>query len=201
MRAIVVALLIAACNPPQTAAEACRRQNAGNRFSRGLNRQNSAVADAVEDARCDAIEREERAEARERSAANAKAVAARREELARTRREPSTPELGATPAEVRVLCERQRGVFQLDPNGVFGCRVGGPLAFAGVVRDGRVVRVDGYFEGADLATTRARVSESMGPPTSETVSPEGFRVFVWEGTRAVVVTMYANGVRVSVSAP
>lgn len=205
MRAALLFLAIVSCVPPQTQAEACHRQNAANRFGRSINRQNSAVANAVEDSRCDAIEREERADARERASAESKAAAQRDArnaeldaQLATVRAAPSVPELGATTAEAKIMCERQRGNFAVA-EGRFGCRVGGPVVFAGTVDDGRIVQTDAYYEGADLGSARLKVSSALGSPRDEQVSPDGFRVFTWvEPDRVVVLTMYAKGVRLSV---
>jgi hypothetical protein len=115
--------------------------------------------------------------------------------LKEVRRSPKAPEIGATVAEARVICEQERGRF-VEREAVIGCRVGEPAIFACQVEDGQAVRCDIYFEGGDLVAHRASAEKQIGPPGSETVSPDGFRVYDWPqaGYR---LTMYPKGVRVT----
>lgn len=206
MRRLIVLLLLVGCRPANTASEQCRNQAAAARFSRGLNRQSSATADALESMRCDALERDELVERRESARQHAQQSAEQRTRtdtmhreldarLAEIRVAPNAPELGATLAEAKVICERQRGHFAAAPD-AFGCTVGGPLVFAGTVDVARVTRVDTYYEGADLTTARMRIEKDWGPPERELVSAEGFRVFLWRN-ESVALTMYPKGVRLS----
>lgn len=176
-----------------------------NRWARSTNDRTNPVADAVENARCDALAQGERQEARaaaqERRATNAartqqeQAAAA---ELASIRRRPEVPELGGTSAEARVLCERQRGAFSVNGESL-ACLVGGLPIFACATGGARLVRCDGYYEDADLTASRRTVEERLGPPETETVA-DGFRVFSWKSS-TVLMTMYPHGVRLSTILP
>jgi hypothetical protein len=140
--------------------------------------------------------------AREREDAEQQSAAAA--QLATLRASPRTPELGATMAEVRVLCVHQRGVFiDKEERAATGCKVAGVTIFACTLNDdNRVNRCDTYYEGGDLVSMRKRYEGDLGPPTSEDVSAEGFRIFTWESrTGTVSVTMYAKGVRVITARP
>lgn len=120
--AAVGLLALAGCQSPKSPSEACRQDAAWRQAARQLNGHQSATADAIESMRCDEIEREERRDARadasrraaatEQAAAEDEASRAKRDaELAGIRRSPHVPELGATPPEGRVLCQRQRGDY------------------------------------------------------------------------------------------
>lgn len=61
--AAVLALALIGCQPARTPSEACRRQNMAKRIGRSANP--DPRLDAIEDIRCDEMEREERREARE----------------------------------------------------------------------------------------------------------------------------------------
>lgn len=203
--AVLAFVVMASCTPAKSASEECRRQNAWRRVSRSSNP--NAVADALEDARCDQLEQNERVEARERKREEAAAA----QEQARVNRElnqevdarlaairtaPNAPELGGTMAEARALCEQQRGEF-VQKGLTIGCKVGGPPIFVAVLDDdARIVRIDTYYEGADLGMLRRKTESALGPIETEDVTPEGFRAFHWRrGT--VVVSMYRRGVRLT----
>jgi hypothetical protein len=169
------------------------------------------TAEAIQDARCDALAQEERQVAREdaRETREAEAAedarsneAARRDSarLAAIRAAPKVPELGSTIAESRVICEHQRGQFISKTDTTYTCRIVGLPLFACTIGDSlRTDRCDGYYEGAELADVRQKVESKFGPPTSETVDA-GFRVFGWETeSTSLYVKMYAQGVRVTTS--
>jgi hypothetical protein len=198
---LVLAFVLAACGGHNTRAEQCRTGNAIGRIGRAPN----AAANAVEDLRCDAIEREERGEARERerekaqeeARASAKQAALNAEldaALAQIRRAPRVPELGAPPGEARAICEAERGhVIARGP--IIECRVGGPAVFIATLNEDRVRRLDAFLEGEDLVRVRGAVEAEYGPPQRESVSSEGFRIFMWDA--GIAVTMYAKGVRLT----
>jgi hypothetical protein len=189
---VVMASIVMACGG-RSGADGCRTQAAVNRGVRGMNRQQNASADALEQMRCDELEREERSEHQAKDAERNDRESAQ----TRVRSFPKAPELNATSAEAKVICESQGGAF-VEEGAVLGCRVGGPVIFAGKTKDGRLVKVDTYFERGDLAAARRNAETMYGPPESENVSSEGFRVFLWRaGT--VAVTMYPKGVRVTVA--
>lgn len=118
--------------------------------------------------------------------------------LVAARRTPRVPELGATLPETRALCEQQRGVY-VNRLSTVGCHVGGATIFACTLdAESRADRCDGYYETADVATTRRAVEAAIGTPPKESVSADGFRVFEWvNGGEVVTVTMYAKGVRMT----
>jgi hypothetical protein len=63
-------------------------------------------------------------------------------------------------------------------------------------------KCDGYYEGQDLEQLRSAMAAAMGAPTSEAISPEGFRVFGWEGRGLnTYLTMNDRGVKVTTSLP
>jgi hypothetical protein len=118
--------------------------------------------------------------------------------LVSVRRAPRVPELGATLPETRVLCEQQHGAFTNDSSSA-ACRVGRQLIFACALdQASRADRCDGYYEAADVVTSRQALEAKLGLPPKESLSPEGFRVFEWaNGNETVSVTMYAKGVRMT----
>lgn len=208
---VLLFVLTVGCAAPQSRAEACRNGNSWNRVGRAANGKDNSTTNAVEDLHCDAVEaneqaagRERRAEQRAQEASDEQARVERQgsdrrlsAELENIRRAPSVPEVGATVAEAQVLCTQQRGTFVSKPAGV-GCRIRGLQLFACTMSDGQADRCDGYYEGADFAVTRRSVEAKLGPPTRESVSSDGFRVFEWSGgSETVVVTMYAKGVRMT----
>ena len=191
-------VLLVACKQPKTPSERCRLGNAIGRIGKEHNR----VADAIEDARCDQLEAEERAGARERAREEKENVAHRAALqgendalLTRIRQLPKTPELGATNAEAKVICERQRGLFETK-GATISCSVGGPVVFVALLESNRVTRLDTYYEGGDLTEARRTVSDLFGPHEREELTPDGFRAFIWkQGT--LVIAMYPRGVRMS----
>jgi hypothetical protein len=174
----------------------------GNAFGR-IGQKPDRLANAVEDAHCDGVEALERAEEREderdRRASDAETArlnAVTNAQLAEIRRLPKAPELGAPVAEAKAICAQERGQF-LTKGNAYSCSVGGPFVFAGNF-DGsnRITRLDVYYEGADLAASRRKTEELLGPVESETLTPEGFRAFLWRGG-TVAVAMYPKGVRLT----
>jgi hypothetical protein len=159
------------------------------------------------------LERQENAEARadreDRRRASAAAESSRRyqaelsrrasAELAAIRQAPNIPELGATIQEAKILCERQRGQFREDGI-VAACRVGGSLIFVCKVDQAHQFnRCDGYYESADLASSRREIERQLGtPPSRERVSSSGYRVFEWSGDKwLILITSYDRGVRMT----
>lgn len=199
---VVSFLALLGCAPAKSASESCRRGAAANRVSRSFSRAQNPVADAVEEARCDEMERDERRQAREDSkeeAARAEekqaqedAAQARRRAV---RRNPKSPELRSTLAESRIICDRQGARFSADA-GRYGCHLSGRLIFAGYLDEtGETTRVDTYFEDGDVNEARRRVEGELGPPGHEQVV-DGFRVFTWNlQTVTVLITSYERGVR------
>lgn len=173
-----------------------------------MGRQPDAAANAIEDARCDALARDERNEARYQREearrdrdehARAEAMSHRTDpELASIRANPRAPELGATLAEMRVICGGERGVLGRGDDWAT-CKVGGAAVFSCRLAGEQATRCDVFYEGADLPASRRRVESGLGsPPTSEAVNSSGFRVFRWElPDRLVSVAMFEHGVRVS----
>ncbi len=195
----------------ETAAERCRSSAAASQVMRGFSGKQNPVATALEDGRCDALEAQERSVEHQRNQERSADVTRRAEldrqvdvALAEIRRSPNVPEIGATVREGAVICERQRGAYserigsgpRFDDIAVVTCRVGGQPIFSCLVTEGRTTRCDAFYEGGDLAEARRRLQASLGPAETETVSDDGFRVFTWRNG-AVVLTMYATGVRVS----
>lgn len=87
----------AGCQPAKTPSEACRRQNAWNRVGRSTNP--DPRLDALENMRCDEMEREERRQAREdqqRAEDRAEREQARREVLAAVAPPPPEPKSAST---------------------------------------------------------------------------------------------------------
>lgn len=111
------------------------------------------------------------------------------------RRSPRVPEVGATVAEIRSLCQQQRAEF-VNRSAVLGCRIRNDQIFACTLdTDSRADRCDGYYESADIAASRQLVESKLGPPVHETVSGDGFRVFEWTtSNETITLTMYAKGV-------
>jgi len=198
------------CAPAKTPSEACRRQAAANRMGRSF--APDPRLDAIENIRCDEMEREERREAREdaREKAVAEAKASARADamnaaldakLAEIRAAPKVPELGATVAEAKIMCTQQRGAFSApDDNGIYACRVGGPAIFiCAADYDGLTTRCDGFFEGSDIAESRARIERDLGPADQQSIEG-GVRVASWKRGRILVrAMMYDRGVRLSVA--
>ena len=212
---VVVALVMASC-VPQSRAQSCRMGVAlGN-----INGKKSSAEVTLEEMRCDNIEAAETAneharrsnelEARRQAAqedaesarvwgAHARAVAQRRqadsEELASFRRRPNVPELGATPGEAKIACNRQRGEFH-EVNENVGCLVAGIRTFACRVESELLVRCDAYYEDGDLVDQRTRIERALGPAKQEVHG--GVRVFSWErGDELTTLKAYDRGVRVS----
>lgn len=156
--------------------------------------------------RCSVIEQHELASRRQRAAEDAeqerRANAERRAQDAQRatiRRRPKPPELRGTPAEASALCAQQMGKVVADDTKL-SCQVGGvPIFTCTLDSEQRFDRCDTYFEDGDILEFRKASQEQFGPPTSESVSPQGFRVWVWkEGNTTVAVGMYAHGVRTSI---
>lgn len=201
---VCFAVSSAACRPARTASERCRKVNALSRMTTPQ-RDRDRVAETLEDMRCDAMEHEERREARHREVldrereaqtedANRKLEAV----IAEIRRAPRVPELGSTRIEVRVLCEQQRAALY-EQGSVMTCAIRRVPLYTCTLDAGNIVdRCDGYFEAADLAAQRGSMTAQLGQPNREGVSADGFRFFGWSaGERSVVITMYPRGVRVT----
>ena len=136
----------------------------------------------------------DRASARERHRPGDSTVSA---QLAAIRQNPKVPELGATRAEAKVICERERGLW-VDKDDKVGCKVGGAVVFACAADELKMTRCTTYYEGAELTDWKERTIERLGAPESETISENGFRVFEWaNGTTSL--TMYERGVELTVS--
>lgn len=114
------------------------------------------------------------------------------------RRSPRVPDLGATIAEMRTLCEQQRGSY-VNRSSTIGCRVGADVLFACTLdSDSRADRCDGFYETADVVASRRAVENALGNAPKESLSAEGYRVFEWaNGNETVSVTMYSKGVRMT----
>lgn len=119
--------------------------------------------------------------------------------LLEIRKTPKPPQLGATVAEVKVICTNQRGIV-VEREDVVGCRVGGEAIFACKHADQQMYQCDTYYEAGDLGAFEAATEKEFGPPPEVRVGPDGFRVFSWPG-RGYVLTMYSKGVRVTLSKP
>lgn len=209
----------------QSASEHCWSQLRGSQFGSALsNQKRSEVADALERQRCTALEQEERAvdrvrraqraeneridaaqqqeERRRRDAVTRQQQAARAvnaAELAEVRRKPKVPEVGGTVAEAEVICGQQRGVSTVHEGKVI-CALDGITVFVCTEADRRLNRCDAYHEGGDLTAFRQAAESEYGPATRESLSPKGFRVFMWErGKSTIAVSMYSGGVRTTVS--
>lgn len=121
------------------------------------------------------------------------------QQLAAVRSSPEAPDLDATVADARAVCERQRGQL-LREDASLQCRVGGAVVFTCDLAGGRVERVDTYFEGQSVAVARAHLELKLGPAESEVVSPEGASVFSWDND-TLALARYARGVRVTRTKP
>lgn len=135
-------MLLLACAPARTAAEACRRQAAAKQFGRNVQQRQNPAADALEDMRCDAIERDE--ESRPRVAAPVNRVVQSRERAAPTRAAPLG--LGASLSETRAACEERGGSLNergsLNDGTVFICSIGPRAVFSCTLdATGSVVRL------------------------------------------------------------
>lgn len=119
--------------------------------------------------------------------------------LVAVRQNPKSPELGATRAEAKVICDSEHGQW-IDQGDTVGCKVGGPVVFACVLVEQQASKCTTYYEGADLAERRQQMIDELGAPESQTVSEAGFRVYTWGGGTHVL-TMDARAVRVTVSTP
>lgn len=218
MRFLALGLVLLGCagcasTGPQSRADACRQQVAGQRVGRALGGKSSSTTDALEDLRCDAREAEDRAEAREKSASDqAHEDRIRRERAAQAtqratadaevlaiRRAPRLPELGTTRDEAIILCRQQRGTFSDPQRNAFSCKVGDRRIFACTIdAEGLANRCDGYIEDGDLAAARRAIEAKLGPSEAPTVSPEGFRVFRWDsGAASLILTSYERGIRMT----
>jgi hypothetical protein len=198
--------LVSACHhEPRTASEECYRRVALRRaFSGG---RFDETAEAIQQTRCDAIASEERETAREEERRQEASRAESEERahddaqhFAAIRAAPRVPELGAMVPEMRATCEKQRAHFIQKSDAVYVCRLVGATLFACTVDDNLAAdRCDGYYEGAELTDARDRVAETLGPPTSKSVTG-GSRVFGWAGAGlSVLVQMYPHGVRMTTS--
>ncbi len=112
-----------------TPGDRCREESALRQSERFVSGNRNATADALEAMRCDRLDEVDQME-------RIRAVeAARREEdelaeanrrldqtLAAIRRNPAVPDLGATAAEVRLMCTRQRGEVVGNVETI-GCRL------------------------------------------------------------------------------
>jgi hypothetical protein len=208
---VIVAIALTGCGGSRSRADACYSSNAFRRAGRAMNHSQSATADALENMRCDEIAREERAEHKEAQRERREAEREREEErrhaaalnattdavLAEIRRAPEVPELGATEREAETICSRERGQHRRIRN-VVVCSVGGPTVFRAAVNgQGLVVRVDAYYEGQTLPAARDRLINSLGEPSEQRVTPDGFRLFLWKGGQ-IALTMYEQGVHTTV---
>lgn len=119
--------------------------------------------------------------------------------LVAIRRSPKPPPIGATVAEVKVICEQQRGRV-VESDGVIECHVGREPVFACRHGEQQMRTCDTYYEGADLTAFAQTAEKHYGPPERVPLSKEGFRVFSWPAV-GYFVTMYPKGVRVTVSRP
>lgn len=142
----------------------------------------SPVANAIEDANCDEIERQERGD-----------LAAEAARIAATRQAPIVPELDATPVEARALCVRQGAAFRRFKRGYICEMRGGRLFDFTPDLSGRLATVRGYYEDMSIEQAVAAMRKSLGDPQDEKVSSSGFRSFIWRRAgRIVIVTMNAR---------
>ncbi len=95
-----------------------------------------------------------------------------------TRANPDVPEIGATPREVVLLCERQFGTIEATSTGG-RCVLEDEALFSVSVVRGTVERVDAVFAGVDTLEIRDKLRERFGEPDNVIVDDAGFRVWVW----------------------
>lgn len=119
----------------------------------------------------------------------------------RARENPKVPDIGATAAESKQLCERQRG--QHLPSESEGgmkliCKVGGYPIYVAVVGLGEeaISMRKAFIEGGDVTELRDRLEGKMGP-ADEVQIVNGFRAWTWWRDGSVLVlSSYAAGVTV-----
>ncbi len=127
---------------------------------------------------------------------------------ANRRQRPQIPEMWSARGEVRLVCERQGGVYGekgpgfacIDPDGVGpGSTPDSVALFDGTyAADQRIDFLNAYIEGADLRTTiSALASTANRQPDGEFII-DGFRVFAWvDGNEVAGVRMHSRGVCVT----
>lgn len=225
----LVALLTSGCDEsstqrahPRSATQDCWEEYESRRRAHALGRAFQGASDgysgrssstahydndeSLQGQRCLQVEQHERTDRRARDAEDAeherRASAERRqqdEQRASIRRRPKPPELRGTPAEASALCTKQMGKIVADDTKL-SCQVGGvPVFTCTIDSQQRFDRCDTYFEDGDVLEFRKASEDRFGPATSESISPQGFRVWVWKaGNTTVAVGMYARGVRTSI---
>jgi len=110
---------------------------------------------------------------------------------------PKFPELGATRAEARAVCEHERGAW-IDRGEKVGCQILRANVFACEVDEGAMRACTHWKLGADLTDERDTISETIGKPSSVGRGDRGFRVYTWETpTKTTTLSGYPAGVIVT----
>jgi len=214
-RPILVVAVVLATGCADDAASQCRIGNAFAQSGRALGGQTNYAANALENMRCDLIESEQRAEAREaarearerrREQDRADAEQARAswmiaQKLRALRADPKSPSLDNTRHEAQSICTlatERRGEW-IDQGDKIGCKVGGVAILACIVGDnGEMEGCTKFREGADLGEVKTEFESDYGPPTSTDVNADDFHVYTWTTpTERITVRGYASGVSIS----
>jgi hypothetical protein len=115
-------------------------------------------------------------------------------------KKPRFPELGATRAEARAICERERGSW-IDRGEKVGCQIEHANVFACELDEQSSARACTHWKlGADLTDERDTIAETNGPPTSVARGERGFREYTWKApTKTITLSGYPAGVSVTES--
>lgn len=117
----------------------------------------------------------------------------------RTRANPKAPDIGATTAESKQLCERQGGYHaqtEFEGGLKLTCTIGGSPAYLAVVDDEMVSMRKVFIEGGDAVAIRERLEEKLGAADDIQIV-KGFRAWTWRRDGSVVViSSYNDGATV-----
>jgi hypothetical protein len=108
------------------------------------------------------------------------ANAARHRALAAIRRDPKYPDLGTTLHQAQAICSTDRG-SGAPVDDVLRCKVDGVAVFACTFEEDRATKCTHWKEGAKVVAERDALIEDYGQPESQSVTTEGFAVFMWKG--------------------
>jgi len=196
-------------------ASQCRIGNAFAQGGRAFAGQPNYTANALENMRCDLIEAQQRAEARElarearehrrekarEDAEQARANWAIAQKLRALRTNPKAPTLENTKREAESICTlttERRGQW-VEHGETVGCKVGGVAIFACIVSDtGEMERCTTFRENTELGDVKSDYEAEYGAPSTTAVSDAGFHVYTWAISGATItVTGYERGVSIT----
>ena len=208
-------ILLLALGCAEDPASRCRVSNAFAQAGRAMTNQTDYTANALENMRCDFLDAEQRAEAREQAreareqrrerdredAEQARASWLIAQKLKALRADPKAPELDNTKREAQSICTlttERRGEW-VDQGDKIGCKIGGVPTFACIVGDdGEMTECTTYREGAELGEVRDEFVGDYGQPSTTQVSARGFHVYSWTTqNQEITVTGYDGGVSIT----